>query len=226
VIRNRQIKEEVSKEKKGPRQGGLPKLSESVPKTVALYARVSTKEQNLETQLAPLREHAERAGWEVHREYTDLGYSGQKQRRPGLDALMQDAKARKFNALLVVKLDRLGRSLSHLVRLLDDLRALSIDFVATSQAIDTTTPTGKLMLGMLGAIAEFERELIRERVMAGLERAKREGKILGRPPKLDAEQVVELRAAGMSLRQIANALGVSKSAVAYQIGRIEQAEPA
>lgn len=190
------------------------------PKLAASYARVSMGErQHLETQLGPLREYVARAGWQLTREYSDET-SGAKERRPGLDRLLADARSRRIKVVVVWKLDRLGRSLSHLIRLLDEFRELGIDFISTTQGIDTTTATGRLMLQLLGAIAEFERSLIQERVRAGMARARREGRILGRPRKeIDYEALRKLKAEGKSIRQIARALGLSKSKVATEFRR-------
>src|SRR5687768_13273787 len=146
----------------------------------ALYARVSSHDQNAENQLLELRAYAERRGWTVV-EYADRGISGAKDSRPALDALMRDAKRRKFDALLVWRLDRLGRSLRHLIITLEELQHLGIAFVSLGEGIDTSTPAGRLQLHILGAMAEFERARIAERVRFGLARAKAQGKRLGRP---------------------------------------------
>jgi DNA invertase Pin-like site-specific DNA recombinase len=146
----------------------------------ALYARVSTTDQQTENQTAELREYAAARGWTVA-EYVDLGVSGAKDRRPALDRLVADAKRRRFDVVLVWRLDRLGRNLRHLVTLLDDLQALGVAFVSMGEGIDCTTPAGKLQLHVLAALAEFERGRIAERVRAGLARVRAQGKRLGRP---------------------------------------------
>jgi DNA invertase Pin-like site-specific DNA recombinase len=146
----------------------------------ALYARVSTADQQTENQTAELRQYASARGWTVA-EYTDAGVSGAKDRRPALDRLVADAKRRRFDVVLVWRLDRLGRNLRHLVTLLDDLQALGVAFVSIGEGIDCTTPAGKLQLHVLAALAEFERGRIAERVKAGLARVKAQGKRLGRP---------------------------------------------
>lgn len=175
----------------------------------AVYARVSTFGQEPENQLQELRRYVEARGWTAV-EYTDKGVSGAKDKRPALDQLVADAKRRKFDVLVCWRLDRLGRNLRHLILLLDELHALGIGFVTLGEGIDTTSPTGRLVLHVLGAISEFERERIRERVMAGLQRARAQGRTLGRPK---AAAPVERLAtvASLSLTDAAVALGVSRS---------------
>jgi DNA invertase Pin-like site-specific DNA recombinase len=176
--------------------------------TAAIYARVSTFDQEPENQLAELRRYSAARGWAM-KEYVDQ-CSGAKERRPALDAMLADAKRRRFDILVCWRLDRLGRNLKHLVTLLDDVQALGIAFVSLAEGIDATTPAGKLQLHILGAIAEFERGRIQERVMAGLARAKAQGVRLGRPPReVTAEQIRSV--AGLSVRQAAERIGVSPS---------------
>lgn len=146
----------------------------------AIYARVSTTDQEPENQLIGLRRYVEAREWTAV-EYVDKGVSGAKNSRPALDRLVKDAKRRKFDVLVVWRLDRLGRSLRHLILLLDDLQAIRVAFVSLSEGIDATTPAGRLQLHVLAAIAEFERARIAERVKAGLVRARANGKRLGRP---------------------------------------------
>ena len=146
----------------------------------AVYARVSTLDQEPENQLQELRRYVAARGWTAQ-EYTDHGVSGAKDRRPALDRLVADAKRRRFDVLVCWRLDRLGRNLRHLILLLDDLQAIGVDFVSLAEGIDATTPAGKLQMHILGAISEFERARIAERVSAGLERARRQGRRLGRP---------------------------------------------
>jgi len=175
----------------------------------AVYARVSTLDQEPENQLTELRRNCELRGWSL-REYVDKGVSGSKDRRPGLDELLRDAKRRRIDVLVCWRLDRLGRNLRHLILLLDELQALGVGFVTLGEGIDKSTPAGKLQLHILSAIAEFERERIRERVLAGLQRARAQGKRLGRPrtriPAERLEQVGNLR-----LDDAAATLGVSRS---------------
>jgi len=180
----------------------------------ALYARVSTQDQSPDNQLGPLRGFAEARGWQA-REYIDPGVSGAKERRPALDALLAAARKRQVDVVVCVKLDRLARSVRHLVALAKELEALGVDLVVLDQAIDTTTPSGRLLFHVLAAIAEFERDLIRDRVIAGIRRAKAQGRRLGRPRKysVDPSRVRELRRRGLSLRAVARVLGVHHTAV-------------
>ncbi len=173
----------------------------------AIYARVSTLDQEPENQLAELRRYALARGWEAV-EYTDHGVSGSKDSRPALDRMVRDAKRRRFDVLVTWKLDRLGRHLKHLITLLDDLQALGVPFVSLSEGIDCTTPAGRLQLHVLGAIAEFERARIAERVRAGLVRAKSQGVRLGRPERQVPESVLA-PVRGLSVRAAATRLGVS-----------------
>jgi len=148
-------------------------------------------------------------------QYVDLGISGAKDRRPELDRLMADARRRRFDVVLVARFDRFARSTKHLVLALEEFNVLGIDFVSLNESIDTSTPMGKMIFTVIGAVAELERSLIRERVMMGLERARRQGKKLGRPRRLlDRQRVDALRAYGLSLRQIAITLNLSKDTVA------------
>src|ERR1700683_3558276 len=182
---------------------------------VALYARVSTlNNQDPEMQLAELREYAGRRGWQIVEEFTDQGVSGCKESRPALNRLMSDACRRRFDAVLVWKIDRLGQSLKHLVNALAELAALGVAFISLRDNIDLSTPSGRLMFQIIGAMAEFERALIQERVRAGLRNARAKGKRLGRPRTgLSGTQVAALRASGASLRAIAKELGVGVGTV-------------
>jgi DNA invertase Pin-like site-specific DNA recombinase len=180
----------------------------------ALYARVSTSGQSPENQLVALRAFAAARGWEAT-EFIDHGVSGAKERRPALDALLAAAKARKLDVVVCVKLDRLARSVRHLVAMAGEFQALGVDLVALDQAIDTTTPAGRLLFHVLSAIAEFERDLIRDRVLAGLQRARtkgtRSGRAIGRPRlhHVSAAAVQALLTGeGLSLRAAARRLGV------------------
>jgi DNA invertase Pin-like site-specific DNA recombinase len=148
---------------------------------VAIYSRASTTEQHTELQTNELEEYAAQRGWTVHRTYIDEAVSGTKQNRPALDALMAEAQQKKFDVVLVWKFDRFARSLSQLVSALELFKALSIDFVSCTEAVDTTVPIGQFVFHVFGAIAQFERELIRERTIAGVREARRRGKKLGRP---------------------------------------------
>jgi DNA invertase Pin-like site-specific DNA recombinase len=180
---------------------------------IAMYARVSTiNGQDPEMQLRELREYAEKRKWTVFREYVDVGVSGAKERRLELDKLLADAHRRKFDAVIVWKFDRFARSVSHLLRALETFRAQGIEFVSLSEQVDTSTPTGKMIFTVLGAVAELERSLIVERVRAGLRNARSKGKRLGRPRKIgNSDQIKLLRAKGASWRAVGIALGVSPS---------------
>lgn len=185
------------------------------PRPLALYARHSTADQSAEAQLHALRAYASRRGCEVV-EYVDEGVSGAKDRRPQLDAMMRAVRRREVSAVVAIKLDRLARSVRHLTTLAGELEALDVGLVVLDQDIDTSTPTGRLLFHVLGSIAEFERDLVRERTRAGLESAKRRGARLGRPPAADAStraRIHRLRSSGKSLRAIAAATGVSVSTV-------------
>ena len=179
---------------------------------VALYARVSTLNgQDPEMQLSELREYASRRGWAITSEYIDQGVSGSKESRPELNQLMADALRRKFDAVLVWKIDRFGRSLKHLVNALADLGAYGVAFISFRDNLDLSTPSGRLMFQIIGAMAEFERSLIQERVKAGLRNARAKSKTFGRPRvKIDAVRVSELRGDGLSWSQVCRTLNVSK----------------
>ena len=178
---------------------------------VAIYARVSTRDQNCELQLADLEAMATARGFEVAGRYIDQGISGAQERRPELDKLMADASRGKFQTVAVWKFDRFARSLKHLIVSLEEFRALGVDFISYREAVDTSTPAGKMLFSVIGAMAEFERELIRERVAAGLARARAKGVRLGRPrAEFDLARARELRHQGLSLRGIAKQLGVNK----------------
>src|ERR1700685_441869 len=168
---------------------------------VALYARVSTlNNQDPEMQLSELREYAGRRGWQIVEEFTDQGVSGCKESRPALNRLMSDACRRRFDAVLVWKIDRFGRSLKHLVNALAELAALGVAFISLRDNIDLSTPSGRLMFQIIGAMAEFERALIQERVRAGLRNARAKGRRLGRPRAIvDASQIASLRSQGSDL---------------------------
>jgi DNA invertase Pin-like site-specific DNA recombinase len=185
----------------------------------ALYARVSTSDQVPENQLEALRVFATARGWSKT-EFVDHGVSGAKERRPALDALLAAARARKIDVVACTKLDRLARSTHHLVTLAKELEALGVDLVALDQAVDTTTPSGRLLFHVLAAIAEFERDLIRDRVIAGIRRARSQGRRFGRPRvhHVDLARARALLGQGLSLRAVGRALGVHPTAVSRAIG--------
>jgi len=182
----------------------------------AIYARVSTLNggQDPTLQTRELKEYCQRRGWQVFDCYVDNGFSGKKDSRPQLNRMMQDAHERRFDVVVVWRFDRFARSVSHLLRALENFNALGIQFVSLSEQVDTSTPTGKMVFTVLGAVAELERNLIVERVRAGLRHARAKGKRLGRPRKsIDAAEVRSLRAAGESWRTIARKTGVSVGTV-------------
>ncbi len=188
-------------------------MTPEVRKAAALYARVSTLDQNCEVQLHDLRRYAGQR-LTLYREYIDVGVSGAQRHRPQLDALMKDAHKRLFDVVLVWKFDRFARSLKHLIESLDEFSSLEIDFVSYTEGVDTTTPSGQLLFHIVGAVAQFERDLIAERVRAGMAHARAMGKHIGRPRALvDREAVQRLRSTGKSLRTIATTLGIPVSRV-------------
>jgi DNA invertase Pin-like site-specific DNA recombinase len=186
-------------------------------KRAAIYTRVSTDKQTIENQLRSLREIAQRRGWEIVSEYKDAGISGAKGRdqRPGLDQMLADASRRKFDVVMAWAIDRIGRSLIDLLGTIQSLEACGVDLYLDQQAIDTTTPMGKLMFQVTGAFAEFERSMIRQRINAGLKRAVAEGKQLGRPkmePEVERKISAMLRK-GVGINSVARELGVGNSVV-------------
>ncbi len=186
------------------------------PTRAAIYARVSTTNhgQDVSMQTRDLEQFTQARGWRLVDSYIDLGISGSKDKRPQLDRLMADAHKRRFDIVIVWRFDRFARSVSHLLRALETFNALGIAFVSLSEQMDTTTPTGKMIFTVLGAVAELERSLIVERVRAGLRNARAKGKTLGRPRvAVDAAQVARLRASGLSWPKIASELGVSVGTV-------------
>jgi len=182
---------------------------------VALYGRVSTHngQQDPELQLRELREYCANRRWDIAGEYVDRA-SGAKDKRKALDGLMADAHRRRFDAVVVWKFDRFARSVSHLLRALETFRALGIEFVSLSEQVDTSTPMGKMVFTVLGAVAELERSIIVERVRAGLRNARAKGKRLGRPRvSVSVTKIRELRVEGLTLREIAKRCRVSKTTI-------------
>jgi DNA invertase Pin-like site-specific DNA recombinase len=190
-------------------------MSKSETKRCAIYVRVSRAEtQKVDAQEHELREFADRRGWSVYKVYSDEGVSGAKETRPALNQLMSDCRRRQIDVVAVWKFDRFARNVKQLVTSLDEFHSLGIDFCSLREQIDTTTPMGKLVFQILGAVAELERSLIRERTVAGLNEARRKGKRLGRPPvKLSADLIARIRAArmngAMSFRTLAKRYGVT-----------------
>jgi len=181
---------------------------------VAIYARVSTTDQSTDSQLLDLRRYVSDRGWQTFREYVDNGISGTKESRPELDRLMADAKKRKFDVVLVWRFDRFARSTRHLINALEEFKNLGIDFVSFQENIDTSSPLGSAIFTIISAVAQLERDIIAERVKAGLRRAVENGKRLGRPSVVvDRKEVHRLRSQGRSLRDIAGKTGISRTTV-------------
>lgn len=193
-------------------------------KRAVLYMRVSSLDQHPETQLHDLRQMAAQRGYEIVHEYTDK-ISGVKAKRPGLDQMMADARRGKFDVVLVWASDRIARSVKHFLDVLDELNHLNVEFASFREQIDTGGPLGRAIVVIIGAIAELERNLIIERVRAGMRRAKLEGRPIGRKPlELDRAAIVRDRQRGMSFGQIARAHDISR-ATAYNVVREETATP-
>ena len=184
-------------------------------KRIAIYARVSTTDQSTESQLLDLRRYTRERGWTIFKEYCDNGVSGTKDSRPALNELMNSAKKRRFDMVLVWRFDRFARSTKHLNLALEEFKNLGIDFVSYQENIDTSSPLGSAIFTIISAVAQLERDIIAERVKAGLRRAKENGKKLGRPEsEVDLRELRRLRARGLSLRAIADQVGISHTKVA------------
>ena len=178
-----------------------------MPKKVCLYARVSTSSQSVDRQLKELTDVADRNGWVIVDQYIDHGISGSKGRdqRPELDRMMKDAVKKKFDVVMCWSIDRLGRSLQHLIEILNDLNAKNIDMYFDQQSLDSTTPTGKLMFSLTAAFAEYEKSIIRQRVLSGLENARKKGRVGGRPTNLTSavqDKILTMKKEGKSIREI------------------------
>ena len=183
-------------------------------KRAALYLRVSSNGQDTGPQESALREYVGRRNWLVHGIYRDVAVSGARSSRPALDQLLRDCRRRKFDVVLVWKFDRFARSLQTLISGLEVCRAFGIDFVSVTESLDTSLPAGEMLFQLIGAVAQFERSLITERVKAGLEHARKNGQILGRPPlrKLTRKEIAQLRAdraQRVPFRALAQKFGVS-----------------
>jgi DNA invertase Pin-like site-specific DNA recombinase len=179
-------------------------------KRAAIYARVSTHiGQNPEMQLEEIRQYCANRGWQIAEEYVDTGISGAKEHRPALDRMLTACRKRLVDAVVVYRYDRFARSLRQLVNALEEFLALGIDFVSLHEGVDTSTPNGRLIFGIFASIAEFERELIRDRIRSGLASAKAKGKRLGRPRiVVDSNRIISLRRAGESWAKIGETLGI------------------
>lgn len=187
---------------------------------VGLYARVSTRDQEPLNQLLELRRYADARGWRVIEEFVDHGVSGAKDQRPALNRLMDAARKRRLDRVLVARFDRFGRSVKHLILALEEFRNIGVEFTSLADNIDTGTPMGRMAFALIAAVAEFERELIRERIHSGLKRARGQGKRLGRPPQtVDTDRVRALRKQGLSLRAIAREMAISKDAAARALSQ-------
>jgi len=189
------------------------------PIRAAIYARVSTGHQDVEMQISELRQVAGQRGWKIVDTYIDEGISGSVESRPALDKLMADARAGRIDLVVCWKLDRLGRSLQHLLALLDELSVINVGFVSVRDSgIDTTTATGKLMLKLIGAFAEYERSMIRERVKAGVDRAKAKGIALGRPRReFDVRAALALMEQGHGLKSMSRILNIPRSTIRQRL---------
>lgn len=193
------------------------------PITVAIYARVSTQDQDPGLQLSELRKYVHDRGWTSYKEYVDIGQSGAKDSRPELNKLIADAKRRRFDAVLVWKFDRFARSVKHLVNSLYEFKALGIDFVSLTEGIDTSTPLGEAMFSIIGAMAQLERDLIKERVLAGMKRAKEKGKPIGRKKiEIDPQEFATLRSNGLTMTEIAQSLNVSRATLFNRNGSLKR----
>ena len=188
---------------------------------VALYARVSTDGQDPELQLMALRAHAVNRGWTIMDEFIDQGYSGAKEKRPALDRLMKVAWAGTVQAVLVWRFDRFARSVKHLIKALEQFRSLNVNFISFQEQFDTSTPIGQAMFTIIGAMAQLERDIIRERVRAGLAVAKARGRRLGRPSvRVNAQELTLLKTSGLSLHEMARQLRCSRSTVRRRLREV------
>jgi DNA invertase Pin-like site-specific DNA recombinase len=187
-------------------------------KKVVIYARVSTLDQTVDNQLIELRDHCSKMGWEIVKEYTDKGLSGtlSREKRPALNAMIKDGYRKKFDTVICWDISRIGRSMKELIMFLSDMKDRGIGICSVRQGFDTSTSMGEIMFQFVGILSSWEREMIRERTLAGLERAKSEGKTLGRKKVTDkviTAQIIELRNDKKSIREIASEVGVSRGTV-------------
>ncbi len=193
-------------------------------KEAAIYARVSTANggQDPAMQTRELKDHCQRRGWKIVGEYVDRGFSGAKDSRPALDRLMANAHKRRFDVVVVWRFDRFARSVSHLLRALETFKALGVEFVSLSEQVDTSTPTGKMVFTVLGAVAELERSLIAERVKAGIRNARAKGKRIGRPPlrEFNRDEVEKIRAAWRRKDTSIRSLAMRYQTTQWMINRV------
>lgn len=178
---------------------------------IAIYARVSTDEQNVDTQVQECRRYCELKGYQAVTVFIDEGISGTRTSRPQFDAMLAQARAKQFDAIMVWRFDRASRSTRHLLTLLDDLSKWGVDFISIREQVDTTTAVGKMLFTMISAFAQFERDVISDRTKAAMQRLKREGKQVGRDKVIDYGRVQALKAQGLAPKAIAEALGISES---------------
>jgi len=196
-------------------------------KRCAIYARVSTVDQRVDNQLFDLRQFATQRGLEVVAEFTDVGISGSKCRRPGLDAMLRDARKRKFTVLIVAAFDRLARSTKHFLGVVDELDSLGIEFISKRENIATDGAMGRLFITLISSIAELEADLIKERVRAGIRRRKLEGLPVGRQPlDVDHDAIVADRLSGHSLTSVAHRYSVSRASVVRWVREAKKENPA
>jgi DNA invertase Pin-like site-specific DNA recombinase len=187
----------------------------------AIYARVSTKDQSCEMQMRDLRAYCAARGFTISREYVDIGQSGAKESRPQLNELMSDSRKRKFDSILVWRFDRFARSTKHLLLSLEEFRSLGVQFISYQENIDTSSPLGQALFTIVAAVAQLERDLIRERVSAGVRNARACGKELGRPRRIvNQDELMRLKAQGASLRQIAETLGIGYGTVRTRLRQV------
>jgi DNA invertase Pin-like site-specific DNA recombinase len=192
---------------------------------VAIYTRVSTLDQTIDNQLLELRDHCSRMGWEVVKEYADEGLSGtlSREKRPALNALIKDAYRKRFDSVICWDISRIGRSMKELILFLSDMKDRGIGICLVRQGFDTSTSMGEIMFQFVGILSSWEREMIRERTLAGLERAKSEGKTLGRRKVTNdtmTAKILELRSEKKSIREIASEVGVSTATVHRQMKKV------
>ena len=194
-------------------------------KKVVIYTRVSTLDQTIDNQLIELRDHCSKMGWEVVKEYADEGLSGtlSREKRPALNSLIKDAYRKRFDSVVCWDISRIGRSMKELILFLSDMKDKGVGICSVRQGFDTSTSMGEIMFQFVGILSSWEREMIRERTLAGLERAKREGKTLGRRKVTNdtmTAKIIELRSANRSIREIASEVGVSTATVHRQLKKV------